>query len=132
MLYYNLLILNRLISFFFSLLQKQGPMDSSQRLFQCLVNKSSFLALTVILTFLNHGFPTSLEKKIKMVLKIVAVQTSIYHFEVILLRVITIYLHRLTKFDIHRVVMEVARELTNKITTKHNYARSNRKYQSVI
>lgn len=88
-------------------------MDSSQRLFQCLVNKSSFLALTVILTFLNHSFPTSLEKKkIKIVLKIVAVQTSIYyHFEVILLRVIKIYLHRWTKFDIHRVVMEVAREL---------------------
>ena len=60
-------------------------MDSSQRLFQCLVNKSSFLALTVIFTFLNHSFPTSLEKKIKMVLKIVAVYTSIYHFEVILL-----------------------------------------------
>ena len=102
-------------------------MDSSQRLFQCLVDKSSFLALTVILTFLNHSFQTSLEKKIKMVLKIVAVQTSIYHFEVILLRVIKIYLHRWTKFDIHRVVMEVARELTNKIMTKHNYARSNRK-----
>lgn len=113
-------------------------MDSSQRLFQCLVNKSSFLALTVILTFLNHSFPTLLEKKIKMVLKIVAVQTSIYHFEVILLRVIKIYLHRWRytytdiDIDIHRVVMKVARELTNKIMTKHNYARSNRKYQSVI
>ena len=49
--------------FFFSLVQKQGPMDSSQRLFQFLVNKFSFLALTVILTFLNKSFPTSLEKK---------------------------------------------------------------------
>lgn len=38
-------------------------MDSSQGLFQCLVNKSSFLALTVILTFLNQSLPKSLEKK---------------------------------------------------------------------